>query len=212
VSQILKTFDATPEALGAIANVRVLQTYPAFTVVEAGDENAAAAVKRTGLTEDITANYILQSGATAIDTSVPRTAADGAIQAHPGYASQATLPRGPHHYIVQFVGPIRRPWLAGIAKAGGTVVSPYQNFSVIARATAKQAGALTQLPYVRWVGHLPYSARLSPNAAREPSTPSVRAPRTHILPGAFNVQFFTPELATAARASSANSGSRWSRP
>lgn len=197
--RILKTFDATPGGLAAIAGVRTLQTYPAFTVVEADDDNAADAVKRTGLTEDITASYVLQAGETQIDTRLARVGADGAARPHPAYGDPRPLPTGPHHYIVQFVGPIRRPWLTGIGKTGAQVVAPYQNFSVIVRGSEAQAGAVSQLNYVKWVGHLPYASRLAPRAGADANERSAKAPRSRILQGAFTVQFFTSDLAGEAR-------------
>jgi serine protease AprX len=205
-TRILKTFDAAPEALAAIPGVRTLQAYPAFTVIEAEDDAAAAAAGRTGLTEDITANYVLQSGEKPIDTGIPRMTADGASQQHPAYADQNPLPGGPHHFIVQFVGPIRDEWLSGLVLTGAEVVAPYQHYAVIVRATARQAGAISQLKYVRWAGHLPYAARLSPTAASDPTEPSENAPRTRLLPGAFNVEFFKNEQASAARAAVAKLG------
>lgn len=198
-TRIFKTFDAKPEVLTAIPGARILQTYPAFSVVETGDDAAAAAIQRTGLTEDISANYVLRSGETAIDTGIPRVSAKGANQDHPAYADHDPLPKGPHHYIVQFVGPVRRAWLSGVARTGAEVVAPYQHFAVIARATAKEAGAVSQLKYVRWVGHLPYASRLSPKTADDPSAPSEKAPRSRLLPGAFNVEFFKSQQARAAR-------------
>ncbi|MGX7873190.1 S8 family serine peptidase [Mesorhizobium sp. ORM6] len=197
--RILKAFDAKAEDLASIVGVRTIQAYPAFTVVEADDDTAAEAVMRTGLSEDITSNFGIDAGQTSIDTAVPRISVEGVDQHHPDYPDDTPLSKGPHHYIVQFVGPIRRPWITGVGKTGAEVVAPYQHYAVIARATAEQAGAITKLVYVRWVGHLPYSARIAPAAASPSTEHSELAPRTRLLPGAFNVEFFKPELASAAK-------------
>lgn len=199
-TRILRVLDPAPDALKAIPGARLLQAYPAFSVVEAADDAAAEAVRGLGFTEDITDHYQVETPAAAIDTDLPRLSAAGVNQPHPAYADASPLPKGAHHYIVQFVGPILRAWRTGIARAGAEIVAPYQHYAVIARATAEQAGALTKLPYVRWVGHLPYAARLSRQVAADPMGGSDQAPRTQILPGAFNVTFFKPELAAEARA------------
>jgi serine protease AprX len=200
MSRIFKTFDASNEALAAIPGVRTLQRYPAFTLVEAADDAAAAVVTGTGLTEDITDQYTLEAGERSIATDLPRVNAVGGHERHPAYPDESPLlPPGAHHYIVQFVGPIRRAWLSGVAKTGAKVVAPHQHYSVIALATATQAGAITKLAYVRWVGHLPYSARLASDVGQAWDHATPDTPRTHILPDAFTVQFFTPEQAVQGR-------------
>jgi hypothetical protein len=199
MAKILRTLDATPDQLADIPGVRVLHRYPAFTIVEAADDAAAAAVARLGLSEDITSDYNLDAGGQQITTDMPRVNADGGIEQHPDYDSNDPLPPGSHHYIVQFVGPIQRAWTAGVAKTGARIVAPHQRFSVIAEATAKQAGAVSALSYVRWVGHLPYSARLTPNVLLDWKEPPRNAPRTRVLPETFTVQFFTPDQAARAK-------------
>jgi subtilisin family serine protease len=112
-------------------------------------------------------------------------------------AAPKSKPPGPgrHHYIVQFVGPIKRSWLAAVKRKGGEVRRPFAGFSVIVRADAKTLKAVQQLPYVRWTGHLPHDARIAEatreRAARGDDSPTASPlPRTRIRPGVYTVQFF----------------------
>lgn len=55
---------------------------------------------------------------------------------------------------------------------------------------------------VRWVGHLPFDARLAPHTigpADAAGAPATQTPRTRLLPGVYSVQFFAPPRASAAR-------------
>ncbi|TBA52714.1 S8 family serine peptidase [Rhizobium ruizarguesonis] len=206
MSRIFKAYDAKPEALAGLQGVKVLERYPAFTTVEAADDDAAAAVMRSGLTEDISEEYTLSAGLLRIPTNTPRVNAKGQHESHPTYTDDQPLPPGSHHYIVQFVGPVRRSWLQGLEKTGAEVVAPYEHFAIIANATAQQAGTISSLRYVRWVGHLPYEARLAPDVERPSTEPPENAPRTRVLPDAFTVQFFKPEQARRARRAVSKAG------
>ncbi|MEA1647803.1 S8 family serine peptidase [Nitrospirillum sp. BR 11164] len=193
MSRVIKVFDASAQDLAALPGVRLLQSYPAFRIVEVDGDDAAAAVLATGLTEDISALYTLtmaNTGAAPIDTAIPRVAADGSHEAHPAYDDEAPLPPGAHHYIVQFVGPIQDGWLAAVTATGAEVVEPYQHFAIIVRATADEAGVLSQLDTVRWVGHLPYSARLIHEVDALAAPPVPGAQHGHALPDAYTVEFF----------------------
>ncbi|MBB6250687.1 S8 family serine peptidase [Nitrospirillum iridis] len=191
MSRVIKVFDAIPPALVALPGVRLLQDYPAFRIVEADGDAAVAAVTATGLTEDITDHYTVQAGGQAIATDLPRVAADGSHHPHPAYAGQDALPQGRHHYIVQFVGPIQDAWVADVGATGVEVIEPYQNFAIVVRATADQAGALTRLAPVRWVGHLPYAARLAHDIDELAAPPAPGAHHGHALPDAYTVAFFS---------------------
>ncbi|MEA1672226.1 S8 family serine peptidase [Nitrospirillum sp. BR 11163] len=191
--RVIKVFDASAQALAALPGVRLLQDYPAFRIVEVDGDAAATAVLATGLTEDISALYTLtmaNTGAAPIDTGIPRVAADGSHEAHPAYGDQAALAPGAHHYIVQFVGPIQDAWLAAVAATGAEVVEPYQHFAIIVRATADEAGLLSQLGAVRWVGHLPYAARLIHEVDTLAAPPAPGAQHGHALADAYTVEFF----------------------
>jgi serine protease AprX len=204
MSRILKLYEAIPTALENIPGVKVIESYPAFVVAEA--EDAAVPAATAGLlSEDITDQYRIDApGVGSIDTEAPRIDAAGEVKAHPAYKdAPAALPEGPHHYLVQFIGPIKKPWLTGVRRAGGEIVAPWSGFTMVARIAPEDVGKIAALRYVRWMGHLPYSARLAPQTAREGGEAEPKAdpltPRTRYLPGAYAVQFFRRDLAEAAR-------------
>jgi serine protease AprX len=196
--RILKIYNFDHLPPGREQAVKVLEKYPAFTLAEVADDDAGE-IGREYLTEDITDQYTLPGG---IDTSVPRISASGKTLPHPAYKSRGRLPPGPHHYIVQFIGPIRRTWLARARKAGADFVEPYEGFSYIARLTPESLETVSKLPFVRWLGHLPYDARLSAQAiagaGRDATQPDPKVPRTKIRSGVYTVQFFKPEQAAKA--------------
>jgi len=85
--------------------------------------------------------------------------------------------------------------VAGRGEEGGAeVVSPYAGYSVIIRATAKVAGAVSQLKSVRWVGTCPTprGCRAHRQRSSAPVDKAPSDPRTRLLHGAYSVQFFNP--------------------
>lgn len=197
--RIFKIYDSEA-ATKAGSQLKVIEKYPAFTVAEVPD-NAADEIKRSYLTEDITDQYTLPV-AGGIDTSKPRINAMGKTVAHPAYKKAPRLSPGPHHYIVQFIGPIKQEWLKSASKAGADFVQPYEGFSYIANMTIKDLAAVSVLPFVRWVGHLPFSARLAAAAIPTPGKAlgegSSAVPRTRIRAGVYTVQFFRATQAAKA--------------
>lgn len=201
--RILKIYNSAKPLALASSQGKIIQKYPAFTVAEIAD-GALPQIQRDYLLEDITDQYRLPSGDGDIDTSVPRITSQGTTKAHPAYKSAPRLSPGSHHYIVQFIGPIKKEWLTKARKAGADFVQPYDGFSYIANMSARGIKAVSKLPFVRWLGHLPFSARLSPEtvaAARQgPEESDPRVPRTHIREGVYTVLFFKPEQAAKAGA------------
>lgn len=199
MTQVLKIYDADRKAIAAMPGARVLATYPAFLVADV-DDTAVDAVRQGRLTEDITDQYVIDDFDGGIDTSIPRITATGASQAHPKYRGAPILQPGPHHYLVQFVGPIKKAWLSAVRGAGGEIVAPWAGFTMVVRLDAKAVPKVAALPSVRWMGHLPYAARLSPHAAgRIEEKPDPLTPRSQYLPGAYVVQFFRRDLAEKAQ-------------
>lgn len=195
--RILKTFDATAKALSAIGGATVIERYPAFTLVEAADDNAAAAIMRTGLTEDITDIYAEQESPAALPTV--GTASAPRVAEHEESSADSSLGPGSHHYVVQFAGPVKQAWLKGVEATGAEVVAPYPHFAVVADASAEQAETISSLRYVRSVSHLSYDARLAPDVGLGSDEAPAEAPRTRVLPDAYTVQFFTPAQAARSR-------------
>ncbi|MER9353628.1 S8 family serine peptidase [Mesorhizobium sp. M0514] len=198
MTQTLKIYDVDRKTIEARPGARILATYPAFLVAQV-DDTAVDAVRQGRLTEDISDQYVIDGADGAIDTNIPRIAATGEAKAHPRYRGAPTLPPGPHHYLVQFVGPIKKAWLSAVRGAGGEIVAPWSGFTMVVRLDLKSVSKVAALPSVRWMGHLPYSARLSPQATgRKEGKPDPLTPRSQYLPGAYVIQFFRRDLAEKA--------------
>ena len=198
MARVLKVFGSAEERKQLAAKHRLLADYDAFTLLEVGDEQAKR-VARTHLVEDITQQYRLPIGETVADTRQPRITARGVARPHRAYAGVKSPGPGRHHYIVQFVGPIKKAWLANVKKAGGEPRVPYEGFAYVVRMDKKALAAVAALPIVRWVGHLPHRARVAPatrrriEGGRRARAIEAIVPRTQIRPGVYTVQFFGPE-------------------
>ena len=60
---------------------------------------------------------------TALRWAGPRPTRHAGVSGGPGGKA---LDDGPHHYIVQFIGPIKASWLTAVAAAGSRCASPYR--------------------------------------------------------------------------------------
>src|SRR5581483_10416586 len=204
MKRILKVFCSGAEQKQLAAQYQVVATYAGFILIEASD----AEMKKLAATypvEDITEQYNIPAGAdqeTVIDTSRPRIDTRGVLRAHPAYRNAKPLRPGPHHYLVQFVGPIRKEWLKEVEKAGGEPRTPYSDFTYVVRATPQVAKKIAALADVRWVGHLSHKARVAPSAlaraGRKADDTASTLPRTRVVPGVYTVQFIGPKDAAKA--------------
>ncbi len=198
MNRMLKVFVSGAEQDAAAEKLDVVERYPGFLIASAAPTQARS-LARKHLVEDITDLYEIPVADGVIDTSLPRIDAQGAVRPHAAYRGTGTLPPGPHHYLVQFIGPIKDSWLRGVRRAGGEPRELYSNFTYVVRAGETALPKITALPYVRWVGHLPHRARLA-----EPVAESLRGgeprtlPRTRYLPDAYTVEFFGADDAKAA--------------
>jgi serine protease AprX len=190
MNRILKVFATGAEQDRLAGQVDVLERYDAFVLVEATPA-AARKLAREQLVEDITDLYEIPLGTGTIDTSTARVDGEGVTRPHPAYRRGASLPPGPHHYLVQFAGPIKDAWLRGVKRAGGEPRQVWANFVYVVRADDAALARIAALPYVRWSGHLPYEERLAESARREvDGEPAEALPRTRLLDDAYTVEFF----------------------
>jgi serine protease AprX len=181
------------------AQDRLAERYP---VKERYDGFVLAEVPQKGLrqlsreypVEDITDLYRIPVGKRLINTSRPRFDAKGKLHLHPAYKEVKPLPPGPHHQLVQFIGPIKDAWLKAVRRAGGEPRAPYADFTYIVRADDKTLGRIVALPFVRWAGHLPHEDRVAPSVLSrvgdKPRGAALSQPRGRALQGAYVVEFF----------------------
>ncbi len=190
MNRVLKVFASGAEQ-GPIADqYHVVERYDGFVLVEV-PATAARKLAREFVVEDVSELYAIPVAAGVVDTSVPRIDSDGTTRAHPAYLRKAALAPGPHHYLVQFIGPIKDAWLRGVKRAGGEPRELYANFTYVVRADEAALAKIVALPYVRWAGHLAHEDRISSalRSSLRGETPST-LPRTRLLPDVYTVEFF----------------------
>ena len=191
MDRIAKVFCSGHEQVMLANEYQTLARYPGFFVIQA-PKKALRAIARKYPVEDITELYTIDTGERVINTSRPRVDEKGKRHAHPAYKSAERLRPGKHHYLVQFIGPIKDAWLRALRKTGAQPREPYQNFAYVVRASERQLSRIAALPFVRWVGHLPHEARLAPLRTTRLKT-TKKLPRTRKLPDRYTVEFFGPE-------------------
>lgn len=147
----LKVFAPKAEHAAIAALGRVVAAYEAFVVV-AVDDAAARKLLRRFPCEDMSGQYALRIGGIDIDPL---------SDAARGRAAPQAVDDKPHHYLVQFVGPIKPAWLTALRKAGGTPRSPAGGFAYIVHADGAAFARIRALPWVRWAGHLRHEDRIA---------------------------------------------------
>ena len=189
MKKILKVFSSGDDQKELAAKYHVIAQYDAFLVVEA-DEAQTREIAKAYPVEDITTLYEIRLAGRTI------TPAPGQVIREKG------LSKGPHHYLVQFAGPIKQAWLSQIRKAGGQPRSLWSDFTYVVRATDPTIKQIAALPSVRWVGHLPHRDRIASHVLdrvnRTADDNKGDLPRTRVIPGNYKIEFFGPEDAEAA--------------
>ncbi len=141
-NRILKVFATGADQELIAQQVDVLERYDAFLLADVAP-SAATDLARSHLVEDITDLYQIPIGAEAIDTSIPRLDSKGVTRRHPAYRRGTSLSAGPHHYIVQFIGPVKDQWLRGVKRAGASCESSGRTSpSSCARTRRRSPGSL----------------------------------------------------------------------
>lgn len=201
MDKVVKIFCAGPDQDRLSGTYQAIERYQGFLLASIPEEQLGELAARYPV-EDITDLYTLELEGQIIDTSQPRVDAHGKELAHPHYKGSKKLVEGPHHYVVQFIGPIKEDWLAAVVKAGGRLRSPLDAFCYVVRLNGKSLAAVAALPCVRWIGHLPHSARVHPSvlahAGRKAGDVGGDLPRTRVLPSAYAVEFFDADDMAAA--------------
>jgi subtilisin family serine protease len=199
----LKVFAGKADAKDILARSKLVESYAAFLLVEADDDQTAALAKKYPV-EDITSQYNVELSNRTVRTAAPRTTARG-TRAKPATVARGRdkLIDGPHHYIVQFIGPIKASWLTKLRAVGAILRTPRANFSYIVRSTNAQLEKISALPFVRWVGHLPWADRVAWELGAAGKDVAKIVPRRRERPGVLTVEVFDKDdvgrIATAAR-------------
>lgn len=204
MDRTIKVFCTGSEQDQVAAAYPVIERYDGFILIQTPEDKARTLAKTYPI-EDISDQFHLRAGEQMIDTSIPRLTAKGKTGVHPAYKGVTKLSSGPHHHLVQFIGPIKQEWLAALKKVGGEPRSPHEGFSYIVKADDQALTGIAALPFVRWVGHLSHSNRIAPSALSRvartdtgPDTEPADLPRTRILPGSYSVDFFAAKELNAA--------------
>lgn len=187
---ILKIFVDQAEVAEVTKQARLIERYDAFVLLEA-EPNLARELARRFPTEDITGQYRMPLEGVEKDplATVPKLAARSRPR------SKASTPdSGPHHYIVQFVGPIKQQWINALKRAGATLRHPTSGFGHVVRADGATLARIRALAPVRWVGHLPHADRVASTLAGAPrGAAQSTLPRRRVVPGSVTVEVFGAE-------------------
>jgi serine protease AprX len=195
----LKVFASSADSDKVLEHARLIERYPAFLVVDATPQNAAS-IARQFPVEDISDQYKIRFGTETVDTKAPRITPGGKVIAHSAYRGARKLDEGPHHYVVQFIGPVKASWLPRLRRTGAKIRSPFGGFAYVVRATPAMVPRIAALPFVRWMGHLPYRVRIAPGLTG-PTRGRTTLPRRKPRPGVYTVELFEPrEVGSIARA------------
>jgi subtilisin family serine protease len=183
---ILKVF-AEPTAAASIAKkAAIIATYNAFLIVDAGGTKASALAREYPV-EDVTDQYQLHIGGRRINTLKPAPAA-AVLRGAKRAARETRLGAGPHHYIVQFIGPIKAGWLARLRALGAKPRAPFGGYSYVVWAKAETLAKISALDFVLWTGHLPHRDRLAPGLVT--GTAPTPLPRRRARHGVFTLSAF----------------------
>ncbi len=205
-TRIAKVFVKGDEQKRITSEYQVVEPYQAFVLIKATDKQLKK-IARDYPVQDISDDYEVHTPSGTMAPAVAATAGKGKGRAK---VTKKGLPSGPHHYLLQFIGPIKQSWLTGVTKAGGILRTSQNDFTWIVLADKQALARIGELPYVRWTRHLPYQDRISPSIlkkpGRQPGDTKSTLPRTRVLPGVYTVEFFGQRELSAAIAKVKNLG------
>ena len=196
---ILKVLVDKDDRPAVLQQSTLIEPYDAFLLVQATPAAARRLARRYPV-EDITDHYQVQLPNRTLNTGRPRITTAGKVR-HPAYKAERLSP-GPHHYLVQFRGPIKTRWLAALKATGAKLREPEGSFAYVVWARKTSLPKIAALPFVRWMGHLPHASRVAPGLER-PARARKILPRRRIRPNVYRVEVFdgrdTGRIAAAAR-------------
>ena len=193
----------------------VLTAYPDSVLVEVTAQQLDQLTADGYLVEVLDGINEINVGGELVDTSIAPLAIPKTVAGARGVHKTDDFP---HHFLVQFIGPIKPEWLQAVEKAGGILREPLPSYAYVVELSDMAYEAVRNLDFVRWVGYFEPILRVSPDLreslaepvgrdvapqnidSRAPLTvePSETASAAEPLIGTFTVRFFTPELLRAA--------------
>ncbi len=192
-TRIVKVFAVGDEQTELAEKHKVIQAYDSFVLLRVTVASVGQLASQYPL-EDITEHFKIRVGDQTINTNRPRIDADGKVHPHPAYKGVKKLTPGKHHYLVQFVGPIKQQWLSKLKRLGAEPRSPFQEYAYVVRCSDATVPKVARQSFVRWMGHLSHKDRIE-------IIKGATLPRTRHLPGAYTVEFFgSYEMTKAAAA------------
>ncbi|MFT6270212.1 MAG: subtilisin-like proprotein convertase family protein [Alphaproteobacteria bacterium] len=199
----LKIFCSGPQQQQLGQEINVIEYYQGFVLATVAHEQIENLAQRFPL-EDITHQYVLPAGQRYLNTNIPRMSNSGNTLSHPDYHAQTEVDSGWHHYLIQFIGPIKSEWLEQLKSVGAKLQSPHNSFSYIVKADERLLATINEFSFVRWLGHLCHEDRIDPLVLERigKSVDDIKneLPRTRLLPGMYTVTFFDSESLVAASA------------
>jgi serine protease AprX len=156
----IKVFCKKEEQRKLADEFRIEASYDNFVVGEA-DETQLNLIRKRYPAEKMQEFNLIKLKNNIIDTSSARINKEGDILPHHAYSHAKKLSKGPHHYLVQFVGPIKEQWTKNIMKMGGKVCEPLPNYSYVFELDERTLAKVRALSYVHWIGHYDPSYRVS---------------------------------------------------
>lgn len=164
----LKVYCQGTDRARVLARHQLVATYESFVVVQGADVPDDAGRIAGCLAEDITTMYELParwiSGAVAASGAGPSGAgpsdSGSSLSGRWRRALTMWLDRKPHHYVVQFVGPVKKEWLRTVRSMGAELRRPLECFAYVVRCVPSQLARLLRLSCVRQLGRLSVASRI----------------------------------------------------
>lgn len=105
--------------------MKIDASYDEFIIADV-DKTKLRSIKKKYPVEDMSKSNLIKLKNKNIDLTSAKTQRDkGALLRSQG----KQLSKGVHHYIVRFVGPIKKEWLDSITKIGGVPTERFAKFS-----------------------------------------------------------------------------------
>jgi serine protease AprX len=183
-TRTIKVFCSPDEQAGLAERYEILERYDAFALLQATPKQLDT-ISRSYPTEDISDDFELRVfGRKIRSKSTKEPGAGRAGKAAAMYKRAKAPSSGEHHYLVQFIGPIKSTWLRALRRHGAEPREPIADYTYVVRADEHALAAIKALPYVRRFQHFSHKDRIDLGVAGDP------LPRTRQLADTFRVEFF----------------------